>query len=279
MALMKDIGADTVSVGGVQVRYYDSAPRATDRETLVMLHGATDTAEDSFWAVFPMLAMRHRVVTLDFIDPDTPQADPYVDQVLAVVQAVSAGRAVHVAGYSLGAVIAALFAARHAQYVASLTLVAGWLKTDTQQQLGHVLWRKLHASDPDALALLTVLQTFSPSFLNLRNEAEIAALIARAGKGADRSTKMAVARQVDISDAVATLHVPSLVIGCTYDQTAPVRHARLLFSAMPNCRYTEINAGHGVVYERPAELYNVIDRFVRDPQALPAGHIVPNIHV
>ncbi|KCV67042.1 alpha/beta hydrolase family protein [Bordetella bronchiseptica 99-R-0433] len=281
MTLMKDVQTDSVSAGGVRVVYHDSAPQADDAKTVVLLHGTGGSAQNNFWALFPMLAMRHRVVALDFVDPDgpgTPDARAYVEQALAVVEAVSRGRAVHLVGYSFGAVIGALLAARHGRRVESLTLVAGWLKTDTQQRLRNAVWRSLHESGHEALAPFSVLTGFSQAFLNARNEAELEALIQGVRNGPDRSRKMAFNRDVDIGDEVAGIAVPSLVIGCTHDQMAPVRHARLLFGCIQDCRYAEINAGHGVVHERPSELFTMIDAFVREPQAWPAGHIVQNSH-
>ncbi|MCJ9712335.1 alpha/beta hydrolase, partial [Bordetella hinzii] len=74
MTLMKDVYTGSVSAGDVPVTYYDSAPGAADAQTIVLLHGTGGSAENNFWALFPMLAMRHRVVALDFVDPETPGA-------------------------------------------------------------------------------------------------------------------------------------------------------------------------------------------------------------
>ncbi|AZY47885.1 alpha/beta fold hydrolase [Bordetella avium] len=278
MTLMKDVYTGSVRVGDVPVTYHDSAPAAADAATIVLLHGTGGSAQNNFWALFPMLAMRHRVVALDFVDPELPEAQPYLDQVLAVVEACCGSRPVHLVGYSFGAVIAALLAARHGRRLASLTLVAGWLKTDTQQKLRNTIWRSLYESGHEAIAPFSVFTNFSSSFLNAKNEAELEALIQAVRTGPDRSRKMAFNRQVDIGDEVATIDVPSLVIGCKHDQMAPIRHSRLLFGSIKNCRYAEINSGHGVVHERPSELFTMIDNFVRQPDGWPAGHVVQNSH-
>ena len=278
MALIKDVHTATVSAGDVQVTYYDSAPQATRAITILLLHGTGGSAENNFWALYPMLAMRHRVVALDFVDPDTPNADSYIDQVLAVIEAAGGRQGMHIVGYSFGAVIAALFAAKHPQRAQSLTLVAGWLKTDTQQKLRNAVWRSLYESNHDAIAPFSVFTNFSQAFLNTKNETEIEGLLNAVRQGPDRSKKMAFNRDVDIGAEVSRITVPSLVIGCTHDQMAPVRHSRLLFGSIKNSRYAEINAGHGVVHERPSELFTMIDSFVREPEAWPAGHIVQNSH-
>ncbi|ANY17865.1 alpha/beta fold hydrolase [Bordetella pseudohinzii] len=276
MTLMKDVYTGRVSAGDVPVTYYDSAPGAAEAKTIVLLHGTGGSAENNFWALFPMLAMRHRVVALDFVDPETPGAQAYLDQVQAVVQALDGP--VHLVGYSFGAVIGALYAARHGGQLASLTLVAGWLKTDAQQRLRNDIWRSLYESGHDALAPFSVFTNFSQAFLNAKNDAELDALIQGVRTGPDRSRKMAFNRDVDIGAEAAAIAVPSLVIACTQDQMAPLRHSRLLFGSIKNCRYAEIHAGHGVVHERPSELFIMIDSFVRQPDGWPAGHVVQNSH-
>lgn len=281
MTLMKDVYAGSVVAGDIKINYYDSAPNATDKETILLLHGTGGSAVNNFWAVFPMLAMRHRVVALDFVDPpeDIPNAEDYIRQVHAVAEVINGGRPVHVVGYSFGAVIAALFAAQYGSLTASLSLVAGWVKTDTQQKLRNSVWQMLHDSDHDALASFSVFTNFSQAFLNTKNDAEIQGLIQSVRNGPDRSRKMAFNRTVDISEAAAGIEAPSLVIGCRHDQTAPIRHSRMLFGAIKNSRYAEVISGHGIVHERPAELFNMIDMFVQNPNGLPAGHIVQNTHV
>ena len=131
---------------GVTINYYDSDPVKKGRGTIVLLHGTAGSAENNFWALFPMLAMRHRVVALDFVDPadDTPAAEPYLQQVLAVIEAAHHGTPVHLVGYSFGAVIAALYAAQHRATVESLTLVCGWVITDNLQRVRNAIWRSLH---------------------------------------------------------------------------------------------------------------------------------------
>jgi pimeloyl-ACP methyl ester carboxylesterase len=279
MALQDNIDNTEVLSRGQTVRYYDSGPHATSRETIVLLHGTGGSADNNFWALFPMLAMRHRVVALDFADPETHQPDAahYVEQVLAVVRAIGQPK-VHLAGYSFGAVIGAEFAALHGENLHSLTLVAGWAKTDTQQRLRNDTWRTLHHEKSAALAGFLLLVNFSQSFLNSKNEAEVQTLLKNVANGTDRARKMAFNRSVDITGLLPEIDVPCLVVGCLQDQTAPIRHSKMLFGGIKNGRYAEINSGHGVVHERPAELFSVIDGFVREPNGVPAGHVFKNSH-
>jgi pimeloyl-ACP methyl ester carboxylesterase len=198
----------------------------------------------------------------------------YMAQAEAVIQAVSRGQRVHVVGYSFGAVIAALLASRHRELVNSLTLVAGWVKTDSHQLLRNDCWQKLYESEHAAMAEFTVFTAFSQSFINSRSPNELAALIAGAHSGPDRSKKMNFNRTVDIGDEVTQIEVPTLIIGCTHDQMVPIRHSKMLFGAIQNSRFLEIPAGHGVVHERPSQVFSAINDFVKDPGKLPQGTII-----
>ncbi|WP_159915004.1 alpha/beta fold hydrolase [Pantoea sp. 18069] len=265
---------------GVGIHYYDSDPAKKGGPTIVLLHGTGGSAENNFWALYPMLAMRHRVVALDFVDPDEaiPEAQAYIEQVLAVVREANADAPVHLVGYSFGAVIAALYAAQHGATVESLTLACGWVKTDNQQRLRNAVWRSLHESGHEAIAQFSAFVNYSQPFLNAKNEGELDALIQGIRNGADRSRKMAFNLNVDIGQQLGAITAPTLVVGCTLDITTPMRHARMLFGGIANSRFAEIYCGHGVVHERPAELFTMIDEFVRNPAALPAGHVFENAH-
>jgi pimeloyl-ACP methyl ester carboxylesterase len=277
---MKNIQTTTVSVNGQSVTYYDSGEGSPSGETVFLLHGTGGSAENNFWALFPMLAMRHRVVALDFVDPDLdePGAEHYVQQVLQVMQSLRLPGLPHLVGYSFGAVIGAAFAARHGSLLNSLTLVAGWVKTDVQQQLRNDIWRTLYAENSKAHVAFSVFTNFSQNFVNAKNPAELESLIKAVIAGPDRSKKMTFNRTVDLTNDLPRIDIPCFVVGCTQDQTTPIRHSRMLFGGIKDCRYAEINSGHGVIHERTSELFTMIDMFVRDVDSMPAGYIVKNSH-
>lgn len=279
MAFFPGVKEDTVSVGQYTVPYYDSALERSGK-TIVLFHGTGGSAVNNFWALFPMLALRHRVIAFDFVDPDDPEAqrDDYVSQALAVVQAIAGEAPVHIVGYSFGAVVAASFAARHPASVRSLTLVAGWVKTDTHQRLRNDTWFELNDTKHPALALFTAFTTYSQDYLNGRLPEELDALIDGIRRGPDRTAKMKYNRSVDISSEAARITVPTLVIACSQDVMVPIRHQYLLFGAIPDSRFVPVNSGHGVMTERPSEIFTLIDTFVDHPEAEPAGAVLENNH-
>jgi pimeloyl-ACP methyl ester carboxylesterase len=229
-----------------------------------------------------MLAIRHRVVTFDFVDPPggdgAASEEHYVAQALAVIELVGAGRPVNLVGYSFGAVIAAALAAERPDVIKNLILVAGWVKTDVHQRLRNDIWQKLRDSNHSALAEFMVFTAYSHAFLATKNEEEIAELVTTVASGPDRLAKMLFNRTVDISEKISLIQADTLVIGCTEDQMVPVLHSKMLFGGISRARYAEIPAGHGVVHERPSELFTLIDQFVTNPTSTTPGAVLQTGH-
>ena len=68
----------------------------------------------------------------------------------------------HVAGYSLGAVIAAATAAQAGDRVASATLLCGWAVSDPRMIFTFGLWQQLIAVDPALFMRYAVADGFTP---------------------------------------------------------------------------------------------------------------------
>lgn len=54
----------------------------------------------------------------------------------------------------------------------------------------------------------------------------------------------------------------TLVLAPYPDAAVPAEHSRELAAAIPNSSYTEIDSGHMVIFERPAELVQLIQDFI-----------------
>lgn len=270
----------SVQVDGAEVRYHVAG---TDREgvpPLVLVHGSTGSTDSHFGYLFPMLSFERRVVSVDLAPPAGGAAlelQHLVRQVEAVVQAAGGGRAVDLLGYSLGAVVAASHAATRPQTVRALVLVAGWMKTDGHQRLRNRIWRELREARAEALRSFMVFCAFSPAFVAARTDAELADMAGRIALDDFVDQQMALNSRIDISAQVPLIRAATLVIGCSHDQMVPPEHARLLFGAIDDARYTQIDAGHAVVFERPPELLCQIGRFLDDPAAHPAGAVIPAV--
>lgn len=280
MRTFTDVREGTVTVGGVDVRYYDTSDADDPRVPIVLLHGTAGAAATNFWALLPMLSFRHRVITFDFKESSAGPLtiEGFVRQVEAVIHKLAPNKPVTLVGYSLGAVVAAVAAAEHPDLVTNLVLISGWVATDGQQKLRNDIWRQLYDSESAALSSFMIFTAFGAPYLSSKSLVEVEELITAAQDGPDRARKMELNRSVDISEQAPKIQAPTLVVGCTHDQMAPIRHSRMLFGAIDDARFAEIESGHAVVHERPAELFTLIDGFATDPAAETAGAVLSSSH-
>ncbi|WP_347757606.1 alpha/beta hydrolase [Agrococcus sp. ProA11] len=268
-----------VDHGDRSIPIYDSG-NETASPTIVLVHGTSGTARGSFQAVYPILTFTRRVVAFDLQLPAEGELTlaEAVDQLRAVVEHAAAEGPVALVGYSFGAVVAAAYASTQPETIASLSLVAGWSRTDRHQLLRNDLWQRLHESDPEALSAFGLVMGFSPGYIIGRNQRDWAELQAAVASRPFPAQIMRLNREIDIESGLGRIHVPTLVIGCKHDAMVPLHHSRMLFGAISDARYLEIDSGHGVVTERPAELAVAIDDFTADPREHAAGTIIRTDH-
>lgn len=271
------VRSGTVQVAGRSVGYHDSVADPEGLAPVLLVHGTGGSTRRHFPFLFPMLAAHRRVVSVDLTTPDGPPeagVERLAAQVLAVLDEVLPGHRVALTGYSLGAVVAATVAATRPAAVGTLVLLAGWLRTDTQQRLRNDVWHALRPT-PELLGRYQAYCAYSAPWLAQRTPAELEALVA--GVAADDATaaQMEINRVVDLREVAARIGCPTLVVAGTDDQMTPRRQAKQLFGAVTGARYTEVTTGHAMVTERPAELVHLVNTFADDPQRHPAGTVLP----
>ena len=279
-ALAQGAVVNSIDVAGTTVTYVDSVDPGDGRVPLVLIHGTGGTPASHFGYLFPMVATRGRVIAITLEDPIGRGARPleiadFVAQVAAAISHALGSRRAALVGYSLGAVVAAVVAAEHPDLVDSLTLVSGWAQTDAQQILRNDVWRQLRASGTDVIREFTVFCAFGSPFLAARTREEIQPAIDAVVITPFTEAQMDLNRSIDIRDSLAAIQAPTLIVGSTHDQMVPVQHQKYLFGAIDDARYTEIASGHAVVFERPAELIAVVEKFTTEPHATPAGTHIP----
>jgi pimeloyl-ACP methyl ester carboxylesterase len=276
MSFYPNITEGTVTVRGLNVRYYDGGTPRNGEPTIVMVHGTGGTAESHFSALFSMLAGRHRVVAMDLATPDdgSPLELELLDeQVKAVIGQVSPLHPVVLVGYSLGAVVAAITAAQAPGLVDRLVLIAGWIRTDGHQKLRNTVWQQLYDAGSEALPGFVTLMLFGAPYVASRRQQQLDEILAAAKAGPGVSLQMELNRRIDLSGIIGQIRARTLVIGGVYDQMVPISHSRELFGAITDARLAELPAGHGLVFERPAEVFHLIDTFANQSEPDPAGSI------
>lgn len=266
-----------ITVAGVTVNYTDTpGPQSSRREPLVLVHGSGGSAATHFSFVGPMASTRTRVVAIDLADTGDAELslESLAQQVEAVLDQVLGGQQVTLLGYSLGAVVAELVAARRADVVKNLVLVAGWMKTDEQQRLRNDLWRQIAASAPASLGAFSTFCAFGSTFLGARTAEEVAALHNPTAPSEFLRRQMDLNRRIDIVAEVESIRATTLIVGLTEDTMVPIRHSREMFGAIENARFASLQSGHAVVFERPAQLFSLIDIFTENPSRYPAGSTI-----
>ncbi len=278
--IAKDLEQGTVDVDGTTVSYFTAGKKDSDLPPVVLIHGTAGSTENHFSFVFPTLARDQRVVSLDLTDivgkPEIT-VDDLERQVAAVVNHLVPTGPISVLGYSLGAVVAASYAAHNPDRVKNLILVAGWIKTDTQQLVRQDVQAALRG-DMVAYKKLSLVLAFGVPFVAKRTLDELMTVAPPPAGGPEFIGKLsALNRIVDITDEVSKIKATTLIVGCTYDMMVPRHHSLALFGAIDDARYTEMSSGHAIVWERPSELAMAVRTFLANPGLHPAGTVIPEV--
>jgi pimeloyl-ACP methyl ester carboxylesterase len=255
-----------VQVGDVDVAYVVEGGPTGDggAAPFVLVHGSTGGSAQ--WAqVAPGLAEHHPVVLPDYAggtdttDPGGPlELDDLAAQVLAAAEAAGAER-FHLAGWSLGSVVATAVAAAAPERVRSLTLVCGWAKTDARLRFTMDLWQRLLAADPELFARYAFADGLTAAGFELLGEGVedlVPVTVASLSPGSARHAELNT--RIDIEDRLATITAPTLVVGGVEDRWITIDHSRSLAAAIPGARLVELDCGHLVPTERAAELVELL---------------------
>lgn len=255
----------TVSVNGIPVYY-------TTRGTgpgLLLVHGTAADGESNFGHIRDLFADRYTVITPDYsgsgrtpLPADDLSIDELVEQVIGAARS-STDQPFDVVGFSLGAVVAAAAAAKHPELVRRLVVINGWARNDDpHQQLAFELWRKLSEIDAEAFAAYSALIIFSPPFLAGFGSDGVKDMVAgiRAEDGTIRQIELDL--QVDISARLGSIVARTLVIASTRDALVPLEHSHEIHAAIDDSEYAELESGHMVVFEKTAELVELVAEFL-----------------
>ncbi|MEV5506451.1 alpha/beta fold hydrolase [Streptomyces orinoci] len=229
---------------------------------LLLAHGAGASIESNFLALLPTLARCHTVVAPNYPGSGaTPRSeepltiDGLADAIVGSATAAGVERFT-VLGYSMGTLVAIRAAARHPDRVRGLVLTAGLPGPDNRVLASLDLSRKLLAEgDRKAYARFVAMTYFSRQFFNSVPRSQLKTfygLIARAIPAGAPEQSGAVA-EADVTGDLPGISVPTLVIGATLDNLVSPENSLFLAARIPGAEYTEIEAGHVVMMERPDE--------------------------
>jgi 3-oxoadipate enol-lactonase len=208
----------------------------------------------------PGLAERYRVVTYDTRghgeSPSPPgpyTIDDLVDDLVALLDEVGAERA-HIAGLSLGGMIAMRLAVREPQRIDRLALLCTSAKPDPQPFLDRAV--AVRSGGTAALAPAVAARWLTPAYAAEHPDlvSKLEAMIA----GADDEGYAAcceVVATLDLRDDLAGIPAPTLVVGGSQDLALPPAHQQLIADSIPGAELLTVNPGaHLANLEQPRQV-------------------------
>ncbi len=187
---------------------------------------------------------------------------------LAIMDAEGISRC-HVAGHSMGGVIAQELALSAPERVASLTLLCTFVrgKDGARMSPGMLLTALRMRVGTRAMRRNAFMELVMPArYLQQVDGVELAERLGRLfGRDlADQpSIVMKQLRAMSRYDASSRLsrlaHIPTLVVSAREDRIAPPSQGRAIAAAIPGSRYVEVaDAGHGVPIQRAEDINNLL---------------------
>ncbi|MFF2555401.1 alpha/beta fold hydrolase [Nocardia sp. NPDC058058] len=252
-----------ITVGAARVRYRVLGAG----RPLVLVHGGSPGSQvwDGVAATFAETRM---VVLPDLSGSDAVQDDGgaltvelLAEQVAAVIADLGEGPA-DVVGHSMAGAVVAALAAQRPELVRRLALVSGWTgRGDEYLRQALSLWRDL-ARDAEAFPRYTALIAFSRRYLDSLAPVVAAAHATGYQLAPGRIRQIDLANRLDVRDQLPRIQAPTLVIGCSDDALISARYSREVAADIPDATYAEIESGHIVMAEQPAELAKLVGDFL-----------------
>ena len=227
---------------------------------LVLLHGWAVTADLNWFAAYPALTERYRVITIDHrghgrgIRPPGGRVrlSDCADDVAALLDVLGIERAVAV-GYSMGGAIAQLLWRRHPGRVSGLVLCS----TARHFQGGPIsdLW---YRSYTPLAAVANAASGPAEALVRKRVERRVASdprgewmrsELVRADPAALLTSMRSVGR-IRSNGWIGEVDVPTAVIVTTKDRTVPARNQRKLAGAIPGSVTFEVHGPHDSIVTR-----------------------------
>lgn len=226
-------------------------------ETVLLVHGLFATADLNWSLAIPALASRFRVVAPDLrghgrgLPTRRFDGEECADDLAAIVQALRLGKVI-VVGYSLGGMVAQLFARRHPEMVAGLVLCATASSFEVPTAHGPLRaidWAARRA--PEALRRAALMVMLAPKSADTPRGQWLMSEVRRHDTMAMLDA-VAEAGRFNSSAWLGANTAPVAVIVTTEDRTVPVETQRALARTLGSPAQ-EIEADHFVCIKRPHE--------------------------
>lgn len=240
---------------------------------LMLVHG-TGTRGEAWVQQVEELKGKFTVVTPDLsgsggtVDHGGPLTlGDLVAEVLAVADHAGLDT-FHLAGHSLGAVVALRLAAEHPERVRSVVSHAGWAYTDERMTADFRYSLDLLRTDAERGTSLVPqmfpLATLGPRYWAATDEAAHEKLVQQIADNAQPGTarQFEVGLTVDLRPLLGRITAPALVFASAHDRVCGANQQRLLREGIPGASYAEIDTGHNALAEDPQGFAAVLVSFL-----------------
>ncbi|NNJ08865.1 alpha/beta fold hydrolase [Chloroflexales bacterium ZM16-3] len=277
------------TIGGQEIHVREQGP--PNRQTILLIHGWSS----SWYAMSPLLTLlseRSHCVAVDL--PGYGESPPlrqratieaYVDLLAELIKEISPGQQVVLVGHSMGGMISVTMALRHTPLVERMVLICPtisgnlsfWINTFispiTMLERFPIASRVVALLEPYMLSVTDRLMrpaSFADrTVIKADDYARLRADARRPGQGRVRAECFWAMRDNDLSDKLALVTTPSLVIWGMEDNTVPLRDASLVDDLLAGTDLQVLaRAGHWPQFESPERTRRHIRAFLGKPLKL-----------
>ena len=263
-----------VQGNGIEIHYRISGDGA---ETLVLVNGVGDDLEGWSMQVGDFVAAGYRVVTFDNRGSGRSSHPPgaYTSRMMAAdIKALADGLGLapfHLAGVSLGGLIAQEYALAHPGDLRSVVLANTYATPDAYTRAAFDVWGRI--AEEASMPLMMRQQApwvFSPAFYS-GQPARLATILDEMV----RSTQPASSFRAQISallthdcaGRVGALRTPALVIAAADDIIIRPSLSRRLLEALPDATWVVVPGGHAAFLEDPGPWNHAVLEFIDQHRA------------
>lgn len=263
--------------------YYESHG---DGDPLLLIAGFG--CDHLYWSlVLPGLAAKHRVIVFDNRgtgQTTAPVASLTVQSMAADAAALLDALAIstaHIAGHSMGGMIAQELAAAHPAKMRSLTLIATTARLDERGRAIVELWGDLPSlTDPRTMCQLIAHWMYTnrffatPGALDKLIDEMLSVKHPPTLEGI-REQSLAISR-ADTTSRLNQIRCPTLIVAGREDIVMPAEFTRNLADDIPDAELLVIeDAGHGLLIETPAQFVDAFHYFLTRRQFLFGSYSKP----
>jgi pimeloyl-ACP methyl ester carboxylesterase len=257
-----------VEIEGNKIRYFESG---SSKHTLVLIHGLGASSER--WKyVIPLFETDFHVVVPDLVGfgySEKPSADYTLDYFSNFLEKFLISldiKNTNIIGSSLGGQIAAEYTSTHCESVEKLILVSpsGIMKQPTPALDAYIM----AALYPNKQSAKNAFETMEGSGKSIPIDI-INGFVTRMklpnAKFAFMSTLLGLKNSDLITEKLANISSPTLIIWGTNDPVIPITFADVFISSIENCQFYEMNeCGHTPYVQEPEKFASYVLKFLNN---------------